>query len=60
MDYHLPQFVNKIDAAMVYGSPPLTYLYRYTFKLNKLTIKVLSKYCGCFFMLSKILLIIVP
>lgn len=29
MDYGFPNFVDRVDAVMVYGKPPLTYLFRY-------------------------------
>lgn len=28
MDYGFPPLINKVDAVMVYGEPPLTYLFR--------------------------------
>jgi len=28
MDYGFPPFVSKVDAVMVHGEPPLTYLFR--------------------------------
>jgi len=28
MDYGFPHFVDKVDAVMMYGVPPITYLFR--------------------------------
>lgn len=36
MDYGFPNFVNKVDAVMVYGIPPITYLFRYTYDQVKI------------------------
>lgn len=53
MDYGFPHFVNRVDAVMIHGLPPTTYLFRYMIKYKIGLVKFVTVKCAVLYSITE-------